>query len=42
MYELLHYQDEDGTDLFANWLNGLADIKRATKRWNEWQKRVKK
>ena len=25
MYELLHYQDEDGTDLFAKWLDGLAD-----------------
>jgi putative addiction module killer protein len=25
MYELLHYQDEDGTDLFAKRLDGLAD-----------------
>ena len=25
MYELLHYEDEDGTDLFAKWLDGLAD-----------------
>ena len=25
MHELLHYQDEDGTDLFAKWLDGLSE-----------------